>query len=127
MSPVDRALGHELGVGYENIDVVIGRDQRGSDIYGLDNASCIFVEFDEVTNLEGSIEKQDQSRNEVAEDGLKAKSKANPYGAREYCKLAERDTSNLQRHHQPKGQNGVVQKTEIVYSDALLASGCFAP
>ena len=87
--PVGQTGGDEFRIWHHDIDVVVGVDQGAPDVYGLDGPGEPIVEFDVVADAQRALEQDDQSRDEIVDDRLQAKTDTDREGARDERKVGE--------------------------------------
>src|SRR5688572_11121970 len=90
-SPVHDAAGDELGIGHQDVDVVVRHDARGTDADVAYFAADARFELDEIANLQAAIEEQYQSRHEIAEDRLQAETETDADRTSQHSKLRQRN------------------------------------
>jgi len=95
-APVDHLTVHELGIGDEDVHVIVGLD-LGIAHAELDHhpMHAVFLELDVVTHLDAAFEQQNEARGKVAEDILQTKAEAHADYAAKDGQTAQIDAQGL--------------------------------
>ena len=105
-APVRDGLRDELGVGNDQVDVVVGPDQ-GRARTDLGDVSGHLADLDAVADLDRPLDQEDQARHEVLGDVLQAEADAHADRAAEDGERRGIDAQGLERDDQPQDPDQV--------------------
>ena len=94
--PVGELRRDELGVRHDDIDIVVRVDQRAADVDGFYSSREARVELDIVTDTQGSLEQDDQPRDEVVDDRLQAETDTDGERTRDDGEICEVEADRRQ-------------------------------
>ena len=98
--PIDHGGFDQLGIGHEQIDVVVVAHARRARADLLHDPARAVLHLDIIAHLHGAIEHEHEARYEFLDDALKAKPKADAQRAREH-----RDRRKIEPHARKRGDN----------------------
>src|ERR1051325_6554925 len=110
VTPVDDTGGNEFGIRHDDRDVVIG-DNGGAARLDLDDIAFQTAHIDAVTDLDGTLDENDDATDEIADDILQTNPQPQPERARQKCQAAKVDAHDLERDRQPDENHDVTGET----------------
>ena len=98
--PVRQSRGDELRIRHDDVNIVVGIDQRAANIDGLDRSGQAVVQLDVVANAQCALEQDNQAGDEVIDDGLEAETDTDRQGTGDQRQVGkvEADRSQCDQH-----------------------------
>ncbi|OCB01698.1 hypothetical protein BBC27_02310 [Acidithiobacillus ferrivorans] len=120
-TPVDHFTIHKLGIGYQDIHMVVGHDLGVAHAQLFDLAmQAVLFDLDVVANFDTALEEQNESGRKIAENILQPETQTNTYHTTQESQTAEIDTDRLQGNENAQGNNQVIDEPRDGVSRGML-------
>ncbi len=96
--------------GYQHVDVVVGRDHRGADVDLANLTHGSRFEFDEVADAQCSINQQNDSGDEAADQRLQSQTDTEAERACDHRERREVDADCTEAEHKSEREDRVVRQ-----------------
>ena len=106
--PVRQSRRDELRVRHDDVDVVVGIDERAAHVDRLDGPCEAGIELDVVTHPQRVFEQDNEAGNKIIDDRLQPEADADTEGAGDQRQVAEVQSDRGQRDDEPKNDDCVV-------------------
>lgn len=108
VTPVHDLRGDEIGVRYDNGDVVV-RDDGGGARRNIDDVAVYLADFDAIADFDGAFQQQDDAADEVVGNALKAEPDSDAQRAEEDRQGAEVDPGGLEDDDQAQADDDITR------------------